>query len=449
VRITIPTTGSRGDVQPYVALGVGLRERGHDVCLATHADFEDFIRGYGLNFAALEGGGQALQANDTGDRMVHAGSNAFTFLREFARQRRPLLHDMLHRCWLACRGAEVILSTSSEFLLADAVAERECLPVVWTSIMPLVPSRHQASCLFPQCPRWVPGSSLYNLATHAATGWGMWWLLGSELNRARRDVLGLAPIPFYGPLGSFMESHLCLDGYSAHVVPPPSDWSVDHHVTGYWFVEPDRKWKPPSGLIDFLSRGPKPVCIGFGSMHNRDADRVTEIVVRALRQSGQRGLLLTGWGGLTAPMSDDLFSIPSAPHAWLFPQTAGVVHHGGAGTTAACLRAGVPSLLIPFMADQPFWGQRLYALGVSPKPIPLRQVSVENLAAGIRLMITDDAMRLRSANLGALIREEDGVARAVEHLEKYFEEGKHDARDRRTRTAAVPRRLERPTRMLH
>ena len=131
--------------------------------------------------------------------------------------------------------------------------------------------------------------------------------------------------------------------------------------------------------------------------------------------------LLTGWEGLvTVPVSDRLYSAPAIPHAWLFPQTAGVVHHGGAGSTAAGLRAGVPSLLVPFMADQPFWGRRVHALGVGPKPIPRRQLTAEKLAVGIRLLITNEAMRRRAADLGALIRAEDGVVRAAELLEQYL-----------------------------
>lgn len=416
-------------MQPYVALGVGLQARGHEVRLSTHADFESFIHGHGLAFQPLEPGGQALQASDTGDRMLHAGSNAFAFLREFTRLRRPLLHDLLNRCWLACRGADVILSTSTEFLLTEAVAEREHRPVVWTSIMPVAPSRFQASCLFPPWPRWLPGSRVYNLMTHAATGWGMWLQLGPALNRARRDVLGLPPVPIYGPVASYLAPRLCLDGYSAQVAPPPPDWGARHHVTGYWFLDPDPAWKPPPGLIDFLAAGSPPICIGFGSMHNRDATRVTELVVRALDQSGQRGILLTGWRGLVpVPVSDRLYSVTAVPHAWLFPQAVGVVHHGGAGATAAGLRAGVPSLLVPFMADQPFWGRRVHSLGVGPKPIPRRHLSVEKLAEGIRLMVTDDAMRRRAADLGARIRAEDGVGRAAELLEQHFCGGTHDPR---------------------
>ena len=426
MRIIIPTTGSRGDVQPYVALGVGLRVRGHEVCVATHADFEGVVRSHGLDFKPLAIGGQALQASDTGDRMLHAGSNPFAFLKEFTRLRRPLLNDLMRRCWLACRGADVILSTSSEFLLAESVAEREQLPVVWASLMPIAPSRFQASCLFPEWPRWVPGSSVYNLMTHVATGLSMWMLLGPALNRARRDVLGLPPLPIYGPVASFLAPRLCLDGYSPQVVPPPPEWGSRRHVTGYWFLNQDPDWRPPPGLIDFLAAGPPPICVGFGSMHNRDANRVTDIVSRALDRSGQRGILLTGWEGMVkVPVSDRLYSVGEVPHMWLFPQTAGVVHHGGAGATAAGLRAGVPSLIVPFNCDQPFWGRRVHALGVGPKPIPRRQLSVEKLAEGIRLMATDEAMRRRAADLGVRIRAEDGVVRAAELLEQHFDGGTH------------------------
>ena len=150
MRVTIPTTGSLGDVQPYVVLGVGLRARGHEVCLATHADFESFVRDHGLDFYPLAEGGRTLQSSDTGDRMLHTGGNAFAFLREFTQLCRPLIHDLLRRCWLACRGADVILVTNTEFLLAETVAEREHLPVVWTSLQPVAPAiSNLAACSGP------------------------------------------------------------------------------------------------------------------------------------------------------------------------------------------------------------------------------------------------------------------------------------------------------------
>lgn len=438
MRIAIPTTGSRGDVQPYVALGAGLKARGHEVCLATHSNFEKLVRSHGLDFYPLEKDGQALQASDIGDRMLQSGGNGLAFLREFTRLRRPLLHDLVHNCWRACQGADVILVSSSEFLLADAVAEKERLPVVWTSVMPLAPTRHRESCLFPAWPRWLPGTSVYNLLTHGLTGWGMWLLLRSAMNRARREVLGLRPVPLYGPVASFIAPRLCLDGYSAFVAPAPTDWGAGHHITGYWFLEADPAWQPSQALSDFLAAGRPPICIGFGSMHDRDASRVTDVIMNALERSGQRGVLISGWGGLEKKTaSDRVLVLKEAPHSWLFPRMAAVVHHGGAGTTAAALRAGVPSLVVPFMADQPFWGRRVHALGVGPKPIFHHRLDVDNLTSSIRQMFDDHEMRQRVADLGERIRAEDGIGRAVDLLEQFAENGLNRGPRQSLRAAVV------------
>ena len=380
MRITIPTTGSRGDVQPCMSHSESVCAlEGHEVCVATHADFEGLVKGHGLDFYSMEDGGQALLATDAGDRMVHAGGNPLTFLNEFTRMRRPMMHAMLERCWCACRDADLILATNTEFLLAEAIGEKENLPVVWSSLQPSAPSRFREGCLFPTWPMGVPGAGIYNLMTHVVTGGSMWFLLRSALNHARDEVLGLPPVPIYGPIASFLAPRLTLNGYSAHVVPSVPDWGARHHVTGYWFLQPDARWRPPPALGDFLAAGSPPICVGFGSMRDRDASHLTNVVKTALDLSGQRAVLLSGWGGLeTLPASDRIFAISALPHASFFPLTAGVVHHGGAGTTAACLRAGVPSLVIPFMADQSFWGRRVYALGVGPMPIPHNRLSSRN-----------------------------------------------------------------------
>jgi UDP:flavonoid glycosyltransferase YjiC (YdhE family) len=158
-------------------------------------------------------------------------------------------------------------------------------------------------------------------------------------------------------------------------------------------------------------------------MHNYDAEAVGAIVARALRLAGQRAVLLTGWDGLAGlPRSDDLFLAESVPHGWLFPRVAGVVHHGGAGTTAAAIRAGVPALVVPYMSDQPFRAQRVYELGVGPEPLPRRELSAERLAAGIRTLVADGALRRRAAELGRLVRAEDGVGRAADLLEAHLAE---------------------------
>jgi UDP:flavonoid glycosyltransferase YjiC (YdhE family) len=432
MHITIPTTGSRGDVQPYVALGAGLRAAGHRVCVATHANFEAFVRGHGLDFFALEADGQSLQGSDTGDRMLKSGSNPFTFLTEFARLRRPLVASMTRDCLRACEGSDLILLTNTEFLIGHAVAEKLRLPTVWSALQPVAPTRHLVNSLFPAVPRWLPGGGLYNLATHLITGEMLWQLTRKAINEARREVLGLKPIWFLGPMLTYFFPPLCLDGYSSHVVPRPRDWGSHRHVTGYWFLGAHKNWQPPARLRDFLDAGPPPVYVGFGSMHNRDAERVTELVVEALRLAGQRGILYTGWNGMNAVAGhDNLFALETeTPHDWLFPRTAAVVHHGGAGTTAAALRAGVPAVVVPFMSDQPFWARRVHELGAGPRPVPRQQLSAARLADAIRRAATDPGHRERAAQVGRALRAEDGVGRAV----RLFDEHVGTLRTRRVAT---------------
>ncbi|MGQ9552632.1 MAG: glycosyltransferase [Anaerolineae bacterium] len=205
-----------------------------------------------------------------------------------------------------------------------------------------------------------------------------------------------------------------LYGFSPSVIPPPSDWGSDIHVTGYWFLDAADDWAPPPALIEFLEAGPPPVYVGFGSMSNRKPEETADLVLAALARAQQRGVVLSGWSGLQkADLPNSVVMVDSIPFSWLFPRVAAVVHHGGAGTTAAGLRAGVPAVVIPFFADQPFWGQRLVALGVGPAPIPRKKLTVERLAQAIEKAVTDQAMRQRAVALGARIRAEDGVAGAV------------------------------------
>ena len=204
-------------------------------------------------------------------------------------------------------------------------------------------------------------------------------------------------------------------GYSPAVFPKPTDWPAWVHVTGYWFLNAEAGWQPPAALVDFLQAGPAPVYIGFGSMAGRNPEQRAETAIKALERSGQRGILLTGWGGLQAgDLPDFVFAVDSVPHDWLFPQMAAVVHHGGAGTTAAGLRAGAPTVIVPFFGDQPFWGRRVAELGVGTRPIAQKQLSVERLAAAIRTAACDLDMRRRAQELSQRIGREDGIGRAVE-----------------------------------
>jgi sterol 3beta-glucosyltransferase len=205
------------------------------------------------------------------------------------------------------------------------------------------------------------------------------------------------------------------------VVPKPPDWGDNLNITGYWFLDESASWQPPQQLADFLAAGPPPVYIGFGSMSDRKPEETTNLVLRALAQSKQRGILATGWGGLgQQDLPGEVFKIDRAPHDWLFPRVAAAVHHGGAGTTAASLRAGIPCVIIPHFMDQPYWGQRVVDLGVGPQFIPRDQLTEERLTSAILEALGNQSMRQSAVTLGDQIRAEDGVGQAVKVLDRYL-----------------------------
>lgn len=205
---------------------------------------------------------------------------------------------------------------------------------------------------------------------------------------------------------------------SPQVIPRPSDWQPHYHITGYLFDE-DIQWQPPSDLLHFLADGEKPIYIGFGSMRDRKPEATTRLVLEAVKRTGNRAVLLSGWAGIGVDsMPDNVFLLDYAPHTWLFPRMAAVVHHGGAGTTAAGLRAGIPSVIVPMIADQPFWGRRIYELGAGTTPIPHNKLTVEKLAEAIRSATHNSLMRQRAAELGAKIASEDGLKNALETFER-------------------------------
>jgi UDP:flavonoid glycosyltransferase YjiC (YdhE family) len=441
VQIVIPVTGSRGDAQPYIALGKGLCSAGHDVRLVTHEDFEKPAREQGLSFWPLGGCSRQMHESPTGWRLAGAAGNPFAFVREFVRMREPLFGEFMANCSEACRDADVVLVTQTALLIGLSVAQKWQLPVVSSTIYPTSPTRFFPFCLFPEAPAWMPGRALYNYATYLVGGEYLWQLLRPLLNRARLEVLDLPPLPLLGPSPTMLRRLPTLHGYSSHVSPRAADWGPDEHVTGYWFLEDNRGRQPAADLRAFVESGPPPVCVGFGSMSVGRAAATTRLLLAALARTRQRAVLMTGWGGLgDGPRSEQVFVTETAPHDWLFPRAAAVVHHGGTGTTAAGLRAGVPSVIVPFSADQFYWGRRVAALGVGPRPIPRHRLCVGRLVEAIETAVGNADMRRNAAALGQRIRAEDGVKRAVELLQQYAPRAKPPALTSR----APHRRTSRP-----
>ncbi|MFN2222206.1 MAG: glycosyltransferase, partial [Candidatus Promineifilaceae bacterium] len=241
------------------------------------------------------------------------------------------------------------------------------------------------------------------------------------VNEMRQEQMGLEKFPKGTGLYKTAAGRPIpvMHGFSAQVIPRPADWPDYASIPGYWFLDRKEDWQPSAKLGEFLAAGEAPVYVGFGSMAGKDPARLTEIVIEALLQANVRGILASGWGGLeTADLPPSILPIERAPHDWLFPQVSAVVHHGGAGTTAAGLRAGRPTVVCPFMGDQPFWGSRVHALGAGPQPIPQKKLTANGLAAAIKTAVNDDQMRETADTLGKKIRAENGVDTAVALIEQ-------------------------------
>lgn len=416
MRIALIALGSRGDVQPYLALGQGLLAAGHAVRVVTNQDYARLVMAQGLEFWPVTGSVQAVVESDEMRALLDKGD----FLAINARAAREV--QRMARLWAAeglagCRDRDLLIAGLGGLFMGLALAEKLGIPLLEAHVVPFTPTAVFPGALFPAAVARLGGAA--NRLSHHLTRQIMWQAFRPADTLARRQVLDLAPAPFWGPHTAAGRRRLpTLYGISPAVLPKPADWGAHVHVTGYWTLEAETDWSPPAELLEFLQRGDPPVYIGFGSMANRDPQATADLVLRALDQTGQRAIILSGWGGFRAArLPDTVLVLESAPHAWLFPRVGAVVHHGGAGTTAAGLRAGRPSVVIPFFGDQPFWGQRVAELGVGPAPIPRRVLSADRLARALRQAMSDPAMRQRAAELGARIRAENGVARAVAVIE--------------------------------
>lgn len=419
MRVLLLTYGTRGDVEPFVALGQGLRARGHEVMLVTSKRFEDFVKSHDLAFSGMSDTMLAVLDTAEGKNLVENTQTILDSLRHSLRMWRrigPMLAEQLDDSWRAARDFEPeFVVYHPKGFAGPLVADRFECPALLALLMPMLVATGERPHLgFPA----LPLGSTYNRFTH-------------------RLVLKLATASMKGPLRKFRARHHMPRGrvddilhrpdgtripsvtaISPSVFAPPNDWTPHDQVCGYWFVTPDDLWRPPADLLEFLDAGPAPVYVGFGSMAGKDPTRLARVAVDALQASGQRGVLATGWGGL-APrdLPASIFGLDAAPHAWLFERVAAVVHHGGAGTTAAAFRAGVPSIVVPFMGDQPFWGERVARLGVGPSPIPQKKLTGDALATAITRATTDAEIRREARSVGLAIQAEDGVGWACRRIE--------------------------------
>jgi sterol 3beta-glucosyltransferase len=415
MKITIIAIGSRGDVQPLVALGLGLKSKGHDVAVATHAIFEGVVQSNGLGFFLIKVDPKKTLESRAGQEALKNGSNPLRSWINFSRMVRPSFIQTGLDCLNACEGSDLIAYSPFSTFFALHVAEKLNIPAVAAYLAPAHPTTQIPSFLSPTQRSLGRMLNLFSWKIYELMTWLPYRAIINEL---RRRYLDLPPLGIKSFQSRRRKESLVLYGISPSVFPKPPDWGENIKVTGYWFLENETGWSPPVELVEFLSRGKPPVYVGFGSMTLHDPQSVTAMVLKALKLSNQRGVLLNGWGCLGGTdLPDSVTKIDSAPHGWLFPRMAAVVHHGGAGTTASVLRVGKPSVIVPFFVDQPFWGRRVSELGVGTKPIPFKKLTAERLATSINIAVNSAEIQGHATALSEKIRTEQGVANAVEQIE--------------------------------
>ncbi|THU88460.1 hypothetical protein K435DRAFT_830554 [Dendrothele bispora CBS 962.96] len=428
MHFTMLTIGSRGDVQPYIALAKGLMADGHRVKIATHGEFKEWIESYGIEYGYVGGDPAELMRI-----CVENGTFTVSFLKEGLQKFRGWLDDLLKTSWEACQGTDVLIESPSA-MGGYHIAEALAIPYYRAFTMTWTRTRAYPHA-FAVPERKMGGS--YNYMSYVMFDQVFWRAISGQINRWRRNLLHLGSTSL-----DKMEPHKIpfLYNFSPHVVPPPLDWPEWIRVTGYWFLDSadvsSKKWTPPSDLVQFIDsahqQGKKVVYIGFGSIVVSDPRTMTRCVIDAVVKSGVCAILSKGWsdrlhvkaGEASEPeeaIPKQIYPIASIPHDWLFERIDAVCHHGGAGTTGASLRAGRPTIIKPFFGDQFFWADRVEALGVGSG---VRKLTVESLTEALINATTDRKQIDRAKLLGEQIRAEDGVATAIESIYRDLEYAK-------------------------
>ncbi|EEF41276.1 sterol 3-beta-glucosyltransferase UGT80A2 isoform X1 [Ricinus communis] len=418
LQIVMLIVGTRGDVQPFIAIGKRLQDYGHRVRLATHSNFKEFVLTAGLEFFPLGGDPKVLAGYMVKNKgFLPSGPS------EIPTQRNQL-KDIINSLLPACKEPDMDsgIPFKADAIIANPpayghshVAEALKVPLHVFFTMPWTPTSE-----FPHPLSRVKQPAGYRLSYQIVDSL-IWLGIRDMINDVRKKKLKLRPVTYLS--GSQGYDSDIPHGYiwSPHLVPKPKDWGPKIDVVGFCFLDLASNYEPPESLVKWLEAGPKPIYIGFGSLPVQEPEKMTQIIVHALEQTGQRGIINKGWGGLgnLAEPKDFIYLVDNCPHDWLFLQCKAVVHHGGAGTTAAGLKAACPTAIVPFFGDQPFWGERVHARGVGPVPIPVDEFSLHKLIDAIKFML-DPEVKERAVELAKAMENEDGVTGAVKAFFKHL-----------------------------
>ncbi|OQD93177.1 hypothetical protein PENSOL_c034G04596 [Penicillium solitum] len=424
LNVVIQVVGSRGDVQPFVALGNELKRHGHRVRLATHDMFESFVRDSGLEFYPIGGDPRELMAY-----MVKTPGlipSMESFRAGEIRRKRIMIREMLNGCWESCIKPDLV--TGHPFV-ADAIianppsfAHVHCAQALSIPVHLMFTMPWSSTKSFPHplanFKADSPDQGFKNYASYDLVNWLTWQGVGDVVNRWRKDLDLDEVAMFEGPhLAEILKVPFTYC-WSPALVPKPLDWPSYIDVCGFFFRDAPA-YDPPSDLQVFLSSGPPPIYIGFGSIVLGDPFRINAAILDAVNAAGVRVIISKGWSNLGGNNSENVYFIGDCPHEWLFQHVAAVVHHGGAGTTACGLRNARPTIIVPFFGDQPFWGAMVAAAGAGPAPIPHQELNADILAEGIRYCFTKQAITAAS-EIAVKMASETGVQAAVSSFHSHL-----------------------------
>lgn len=414
--ITLLTSGTRGDVLPYIALGKGLHEAGYNVRIAAPRGFANLIQSHHVPFAPFDGNPTDLMIEQGDFTPFTLGTNSIRSIqatRNFLQKARPLYRHMLHTAAEACRGSDLLIHGLPTIWGAH-IAEGLGIPAVRANLQPLTPTREFPSALLPFR---FSISGIGNWFSHWAVTQATWLSWRSEINHARHTDFGLAPAHWLDPtLQADSHQPLTLNAFSEIVVPRPNDWNEKQVITGYWRVkeETSERSNEFEGAQKFISSSPNPIAIGFGSPGTQGYLPMLE---EALYLANAQAVLTLPAKWHSNVKSNNIFPIEYIPHDWLYKRVKVAIHHGGAGTTSASLHAGIPTITMPLAIDQFFWGERIQKLGVGLS-IPQRKLNAENLAQGIIEALNNSSMQSKARSIHEKLNKEDGVQAATKELQK-------------------------------
>ena len=405
MRITMICIGSMGDVKPYIVLGRELQNRGHRVTICAFSNFQSLAEENGMNFAAISGNVKAFMSD-----IMAPGAVGLSYVRQLRKTLRAIITPMLQDMEKACEDSEVIMTTFFG-QMAQSLAEIKYVPFIQTHYFPMDRNPNTPISSMPV----IPLGRKWNMITY-----DLGYLLISSLEKFYltkwRKEHGMSPRKLEGQPNYQLNGHTIpvLYAISPLLMQRPVTWKENIHMTGFWIDKNETTdYEPPTALQDFINDGEPPIYIGFGSMTGNDIEGTLQLVLDSVAQSGVRAIIAKGWGGVSVPSSKNVFPADFIPHNWLFSRVSAVVHHGGAGTTAAGLLAGKPTLIISFGGDQVFWGKRVHALGLGPRFIPREKLTTARLTKGLIDLTQTKSYRTATAEMSQRLIAEDGVANAA------------------------------------